>query len=102
MRSADPRCCQSSSAPWTSSMRASSRGAAAVIENMAMVDVARAHGGRIILVTGALLVFDAVRGAAKGVIHSVRMVTRKPPRALLGAPYLEVNHIDITNLSAPL
>ena len=76
--------------------------AAALIENMAMVEVARAHGGRIILATGALLGFDAVRAAAKGVIHSVCMVTRKPPRALLGAPYLELHHIDITNLSAPL
>jgi len=36
------------------------------------------------------------------VIYSVRMVTRKPPRSLLGAPYLEANRIDITNLSEPL
>jgi aspartate dehydrogenase len=76
--------------------------AAALIDNMGLVEVARATGGRIILATGALLGFDAVRAAAKGVIHSVRMVTRKPPRSLLGAPYLEANHIDITNLSAPL
>ena len=76
--------------------------AAALIENMGVVDVARAHGGRIILATGALLGFDAVRAAANGVIHSVRMVTRKPPRAFLGAPYLEVNHIDLSSLSAPL
>jgi aspartate dehydrogenase len=76
--------------------------AAALIENMAVVEVARAHGGRIILATGALLGFDAVRAAAKGVIHSVCMVTRKPPRALLGAPYLELHGIDLTNLRAPL
>jgi aspartate dehydrogenase len=76
--------------------------AAALIENMGVVEVARAHGARIILATGALLGFDAVRAAAKGVIHSVRMVTRKPPRALVGAPYLEAHHIDISNLSAPL
>jgi aspartate dehydrogenase len=76
--------------------------AAALIENMAMVEEAHAHGGRIILATGALLGFDAVRAAAKGVIHSVCMVTRKPPRSLLGAPYLEAHDIDITNLTAPL
>jgi len=76
--------------------------AAALIENMALVEVARAHGGRIILATGALLGFDAVRAAAKGVIHSVCMVTRKPPGALLGAPYLELHGIDLTNLRAPL
>jgi aspartate dehydrogenase len=76
--------------------------AAALIDNMGLVEAARASGGRIILATGALLGFDAVRAAAKGVIYSVRMVTRKPPRSLLGAPYLEANHIDLTNLRAPL
>ncbi len=75
--------------------------AAALIENMGLVDVART-GARIILATGALLGFHAVRAAARGVIYSVRMVTRKPPRSLLGAPCLEANSIDITNLSAPL
>jgi aspartate dehydrogenase len=29
------------------------------------------------------------------------MVTRKPPRGLLGAPYLEKNGIDISGLSEP-
>jgi aspartate dehydrogenase len=76
--------------------------AAALIENMELVEVAGRHGGRIVLATGALLGFDAVRAAAKGVIHSVRMVTRKPPRSLLGAPYLEANQIDITDLKQPL
>jgi aspartate dehydrogenase len=75
---------------------------AALIENMTMVELARTRGGRIILATGALLGLDAVRAAAKGEIHSVRMVTRKPPRALLGAPYLEAKHIDIANLREPL
>lgn len=76
--------------------------AAALIENMQVIELAHAHGGRIILATGALLGFDAVRAAAKGTIHSVTMVTRKPPKSLFDAPYLAAHGIDITNLAAPL
>jgi len=76
--------------------------AAALIENMHVVDAARESGGRIILATGALLGLDAVRAAAEGEIYSVTMVTRKPPMSLVGAPYLERNGIDVTALAEPL
>lgn len=76
--------------------------AAALIENMDVVDLARAHGGRIVLATGALLGLDAVRAAAEGEIYSVDMVTRKPPKSLIGAPHLVKNNIDVSDLSAPL
>ena len=39
--------------------------------------------------------------AAEGVIHSVRMTTRKPPRGLVGAPYLEQNAISVEGLTEP-
>lgn len=76
--------------------------AAALIENMHVVDLAREHGGRIVLATGALLGFDAVRAAAESEIFSVDMVTRKPPRSLIGAPYLVKHGIDVSDLSEPL
>lgn len=76
--------------------------AAAIIRDMTIVDLAQRHGGRIVLATGALLGLDAVRAAAEGVIHSVDMVTRKPPRSLVGAPHLIENGIDIADLSEPL
>jgi aspartate dehydrogenase len=76
--------------------------AAAVIEHLELVDLAREHNGRIIVATGALLGLDAVRAAAEGTIHSVSIVTRKPPRSLVGAPYLITNCITIDNLSTPL
>jgi aspartate dehydrogenase len=44
---------------------------------------------------------DAVAAAAEGSISTVHMITRKPPRGLLGAPYLEENAIDIAELSEP-
>lgn len=76
--------------------------AAALIENMDVVAIARQSGGRIIMATGALLGLDAVRAAAKGTIHSVIMVTRKPPRSLVGAPEVIRQGVDLTRLTEPL
>ena len=51
--------------------------------------------------SGALLGLDAVTAAAEGCIHGVRMITRKPPRSLVGAPYLLENGISLEGLSEP-
>ena len=66
------------------------------------MDIAKAHGARIILATGALLGLDAVRAAAQTEIHSVTMVTRKPPHTLVGAPHLVANNISMDNVTEPL
>ncbi|MGE4219193.1 MAG: aspartate dehydrogenase [Alphaproteobacteria bacterium] len=73
-----------------------------LLRRMDLVERARQTGARIIVPTGALVGFDAVRAAAEGVVHSVTMETRKPPKGLVGAPYLTENGIDVGNLSAPL
>jgi aspartate dehydrogenase len=65
-------------------------------------ELAAEHGGQIVVPTGALIGLDAVTAAAEGTIRSVRMITRKPVRGLLGAPYLVEKGIDITGLTAPL
>ena len=75
---------------------------AAILEHPEITDRAREGGGQIILATGALLGLDAVRAAAEGVIHSVRMVTRKPPRSLRTAKHVVENGIDLDNLTEPL
>ena len=67
-----------------------------------LVDLARAHGGQIIVPTGALIGFDAVSAAAEGTIHSVQMITRKPPGGLAGAPYLVENGISMEGLKSAL
>lgn len=72
-----------------------------MLSRMHLVDRARRSGGRIIVPTGALVGFDAVRAAAEGVIHSVTMETRKPPGGLAGAPYLMENNISLDGLNAP-
>ncbi len=74
---------------------------AGLLANPEIVDLARQNGAQIILATGALLGLDAVRAAAEGTIHQVRMVTRKPPKSLAGAPYLVDNGISIENLDGP-
>jgi aspartate dehydrogenase len=76
--------------------------AGALLRREDLVDLARAHGGRIIVPTGALLGLDAVLAAAEGEIRSVRMVTRKPVRGLAGAPYLAEHNIRIEDIREPL
>ena len=75
---------------------------AALMQWPEAVELARAHNGRIILATGALLGLDAVRAAAIGTIHSVTMVTRKPVKSLVKAEHVVRNNIDLTGLTAPL
>jgi aspartate dehydrogenase len=75
--------------------------AGALLPRPDLVALAKSRGGQIIVPTGALLGLDAVAAAAEGNIHSVRMTTRKPPKGLAGAPYLEANGISVDNLRAP-
>ena len=71
----------------------------ALLDRMDLAERARETGARIVIPTGALLGLDAVRAAAEGTIHSARIVTRKPPASLAGAPYLAEQGIDLDGLS---
>jgi aspartate dehydrogenase len=73
----------------------------ALLSNMDLIDTARAHGGQILVPSGAILGLDALTAAAEGEIHSVTMITRKPVGGLLGAPYLAANNIDISGITEP-
>jgi aspartate dehydrogenase len=73
--------------------------AAALLDSEDLVQLAARTGGRIVLVTGALLGLDAVRAAAQGEMRAVRMVSRKPPRGLRGAPYLVARNIDVESVT---
>jgi len=74
--------------------------AGALLPRPELIELAKASGGQIIVPTGALLGLDVVTAAAEGQIRSVRMITRKPPRGLRGAPYLEANGISVEGLNA--
>lgn len=74
----------------------------ALLEHHSLVDLARNFGSQIIVPTGALIGLDAVSAAAEGEIRSVHMITRKPVKALVGAPYLIEHKIDVERISEPL
>jgi aspartate dehydrogenase len=74
----------------------------ALLDRPGLRELAERHGGKIVVPTGALLGLDAVRAAAEGDIRSVKMITRKPPDGLKGAPHLEKNRISVDGLKAPL
>jgi aspartate dehydrogenase len=73
-----------------------------LLEQSDLTLLAEQRGARIIVPTGALLGLDALRAAAEGDIRAVTMVTRKPPKGLAGAPYLEERGIDLEALVEPL
>lgn len=75
--------------------------AGALLDHGELIDIAREHGGQIVVPTGALIGLDAMTAAAEGQIKSVRMVTRKPVRGLAGAPYIAQNGIDLDRIVAP-
>jgi aspartate dehydrogenase len=75
---------------------------AQLLLNWDLVERAKANGARILVPSGALIGFDAVRAAAEGEIRSVKMVTRKPPNGLDGAPYLTERGISLKGLDKPM
>src|SRR5262249_15041061 len=75
--------------------------AGALLPRPDLIERAKAGGGQIIGPPGALLGLDGVPAAAEGRIHSVRMTPPKPPRSLLGAPYLDATGISLKGLNGP-
>jgi aspartate dehydrogenase len=72
---------------------------AQLLQHPDLIDRAKQTGARIVVPTGALIGLDAVRAAAEGTVHSVTMVTRKPPAGLEGAPYLIERGISVAGLT---
>jgi len=57
--------------------------------------LAEKHGCRILVPSGAIAGLDGMKGAREGGITAVTMETRKPPRGLAGAPWIEERKIDL-------
>ncbi len=74
----------------------------ALLAHPEISELANENGARIVVPTGALLGLDAVQAAAEGKIESVRMISRKPPGGLIGAPFLAQRGIDLSGLTEPL
>lgn len=76
--------------------------AGALLENEGLIDLARRHGGQIVVPTGALIGLDAVTAAAEETIRSIRMISRKPVEALLGAPFLAERNLRLEGITEPI
>ncbi len=74
----------------------------ALLPRTHLIKLALARGARIVVPTGALLGLDAVRALAEGRVDSVKLITRKPPGGLAGAPYLKANRIDLSGIDKPV
>ncbi|MEA3490042.1 MAG: aspartate dehydrogenase domain-containing protein [Candidatus Omnitrophota bacterium] len=70
-----------------------------LLGNEALLDEARRKGIRVMLPTGAITGIDGVKAAGIAGIESVTLTTRKAPRSIKGAPYLEENKIDVDTLT---
>ena len=74
----------------------------AFLDHLDLVELARTTGARILIPTGALLGLDAIRAAAEGTVHSVVMITRKPPAGLRNAKHVVETGLDLDHLDGPL
>jgi len=63
------------------------------------VKLAQANRCRILVPSAAIAGLDGVKGAQVGTISSVTMETRKPPRGLSGAPWIEAQKIDLDRIT---
>jgi aspartate dehydrogenase len=73
----------------------------ALLPRMHLIKRAQETGARIIIPSGGLLGLDAVRAAAEEPVESITLESRKPPRALANAPYLEKGGVDLGSITEP-
>jgi aspartate dehydrogenase len=71
----------------------------ALLNHMELFDLAREKQCRLLLPSGAIAGLDAIKGACQGQVDFVRLISRKPPRALQGAPYLVERGISLDGLT---
>jgi len=63
-----------------------------------LLESARSKGVKVYIPSGAICGIDGLKSASVGRIESVAITTRKPPRGLVGAPYLIEKGIDVAGL----
>jgi aspartate dehydrogenase len=66
-----------------------------ILDHEEWVELAQRTGSRIYVPSGAIVGLDGVKGATIGHITAVTMTTRKPPKALAGAPFVVEHQIDL-------
>jgi aspartate dehydrogenase len=64
-------------------------------------DLAKEHGGRVYLPSGAISGLDGLKSAGVGRIDKVTLTTTKNPKGFVGAPYIEDMRIDLGAIREP-
>ncbi len=70
----------------------------ALLEDPEIIELARRRGCRLLAPSGAIAGLDGIKSACAGRVDRVVMVSRKPPQALEGAPYLVERSISLAGL----
>jgi aspartate dehydrogenase len=71
----------------------------ALVAHPDIMDRSRATGCKLLVPSGAIIGLDGIKSATAGVVDHVTMVSRKPPAALDGAPYVVEQGIDVWALT---
>ena len=71
----------------------------ALLGHPEIIERSRLTGCRLYVPSGAIAGLDGIKSACTGAVSSVTMVSRKPPGALEGAPYLVERGISLEGLS---
>lgn len=72
-----------------------------LLQDRRWVLAARRSRGVLHVPSGALAGLDGIAALAQGRIQTARLITRKPPRALLQAPYVVKRGLKLTGLRRP-
>ncbi len=70
-----------------------------LLDHEEWVELARRTGSRIYVPSGAIVGLDGVKGATVGSMTSITLTTRKPPKGLVGAPYVVEHQLDLEGLT---
>jgi aspartate dehydrogenase len=74
----------------------------ALLEHPDVICAARERNCRLLVPSGAIAGLDGIKSACQASVAHVRMVSRKPPRGLEGAPYLVDRGISLEGLDHEL
>jgi len=69
-----------------------------LLKNPSLLQKARSSGCNLYIPSGAVCGLDGLRSAAAGKIKEVTLTTRKPPKGLVGVPYLKKKGIDVSRI----
>lgn len=69
-----------------------------ILGNENLLEEARKKRIKLMLPSGAIAGIDAIKSAKEAGLENVRITTRKAPRSIKGAPYLEEKGIDVEDI----